>query len=412
MDNWPDGVSPDAVAAADTLSYDDTVAYEEQVPAPESASLANRIGSTKVYLLSETSVARAGLGKLYYPPALAASLSYWNGKRKHAEVEEEEDEADVDMDEDTSYRTNAILLHGPPISYLPTARLFGYAKHFDVQPMGLEWIDDTTCILVFPSKASARTAHRFLRKSTTETPDAEGFVTAKPIPIAFWPPEERINSSLGKGQGLKGTIRMRWATNRDVKQKGARQQSAFYKKHGRLAGKEMYGGEGPPAAKRRRSAGAGGADAHTISPELQREQLDQELDRFLAEDNDDEELSPTPSSPPSKMRSDYIASDGRTLLERTSLIRLHPDEDRPSLADRLTAPLPRRARNGALGKMHADDLSVRISSEKLEWGPSGDARQRGGRGERRSRRSERSPRRRMTQQELDDEMDAFLNEKE
>jgi hypothetical protein len=47
------------------LSYDDTVAYEEQYstqPAndPERASLVNRIGSTKVYLLSESSMARVG----------------------------------------------------------------------------------------------------------------------------------------------------------------------------------------------------------------------------------------------------------------------------------------------------------------------------------------------------------------
>jgi len=136
--------------------------------------------------------------------------------------------------------------------------------------MGLEWVDDNTCVLVFPTKASARMAHRHLRKSATEDDDADGFITAKPIPITFWPPEDRINNSLGKGQGLKGTIRMRWALNEDVKKKGARRQSAFYKKHGRLAGKEVYGGEGvPSAAKRRR----GGGDAQAIPLELQREQL-------------------------------------------------------------------------------------------------------------------------------------------
>ncbi|KAF8075858.1 hypothetical protein FPV67DRAFT_386416 [Lyophyllum atratum] len=399
MDNWPDGVSPDAVA--DALSYDDTVAYEEQVPThpsndPERASLADRIGSTKVYLLSETSLARAG-------------------KRKHAEEEnEDEAEADIDMDEDALHRPNALLLRGPPISFLPTARLFAYAKHFDVQPMGLEWVDDNTCVLVFPTRASARMAHRFLSKSATEDPDLDGFVTAKPIPITFWPPEERINSSLGKGQGLKGTIRMRWALPDDVKKKGARQESAFYKKHGRLAGKEAYGGEGlPPASKRRR----GGDDEQDVPLQLQKEQLDEELDQFLA---GDDEPSPPPS-PPSKMRSDYISNDGRTLLERTSLIRAHPDPDLPTLADRLTAPLPRRARNGAgaLGRMHSEELSTRISSEKLEWGPERESRARGGRGERRSRREDRRgdrpPRnqpRKVTQQELDDEMDAFLNEKE
>jgi hypothetical protein len=62
MDNSPEGVSPDLL---NSLSYDDTVAYEEQVPThvsndPERASLANRIGNTKVYLLSESTATRAG----------------------------------------------------------------------------------------------------------------------------------------------------------------------------------------------------------------------------------------------------------------------------------------------------------------------------------------------------------------
>lgn len=66
MDNSPDGVSPDLLVA---LSYDDDIAYEEQVPThlandPEHASLANRIGSSKVYLLSETSVATGRVGKV------------------------------------------------------------------------------------------------------------------------------------------------------------------------------------------------------------------------------------------------------------------------------------------------------------------------------------------------------------
>jgi hypothetical protein len=60
MDNSPEGVSPDLLAG---LSYDDTVAYEEQLPThpPNDlghASLADRIGNTKVYLLSESRVGK------------------------------------------------------------------------------------------------------------------------------------------------------------------------------------------------------------------------------------------------------------------------------------------------------------------------------------------------------------------
>lgn len=65
MDNLPEGVTSESL---DLLSYDDTVAYEDQVPTNTSndddtgggISLANRIGNAKVYLLSESSTTRLG----------------------------------------------------------------------------------------------------------------------------------------------------------------------------------------------------------------------------------------------------------------------------------------------------------------------------------------------------------------
>jgi Nuclear cap-binding protein subunit 3 len=332
---------------------------------------------------------------------------------------------------DTTYRPNALLLQGPPISHLPTSRLFAYATHFDTHPMGLEWVDDNTCVFVFPSKTSARTAHRNLRKASIEEPDASGFITAKPIPITFWPPEERINTSLGKGQGLKGTLRMRWALIDDIKKKGAKRESAFYKKHGRTAGKEVYGKDtnNPQPAKRRRR-GENGTDSD-VANMVTKEELDEQLDEFLAEDEEPE--PPQAPSPPSKMRSDYIATDGRTLLERTSVIRAHPGPEPESLADRIMAPLPRRARNeggggggGGVGKMYSESLEERVSRPEdiLEWGkekgrekedmrPRRRERGAGGRsrdGRQRQARTEQP--RSKTQQELDDELEAFLNEKE
>jgi hypothetical protein len=62
MENSPDGVSLDLL---NTLSYDDNIAYEEQLPTypsndPAGVSLANRIGNSKVYLLADSSVNRVG----------------------------------------------------------------------------------------------------------------------------------------------------------------------------------------------------------------------------------------------------------------------------------------------------------------------------------------------------------------
>ncbi|ESK93104.1 hypothetical protein Moror_8827 [Moniliophthora roreri MCA 2997] len=369
------------------LSYDDDVAYEDQHSTSD-AGLASRIGKTKVYLLSESSIGKRKRG---------------DGEQTEEEVREDIEDIDMNEDTDTNIRNNAILLQGTPISHLPTARLFAYATHFDAHPMGLEWIDDNTCVLVFESKVAAHQGYKYLQRLAGEA-ELDGFVTAKPIPMAFWPPEERINKSLGKGEGLKGTIRMRWAKVDDVKKKGAKQESEFYRKHGNMAGKELFNGrETQGAAKRRKMD-------DTVDLALQKERLDRELDSFL-----DEEAETTPE-PPSKMRSDYIASDGRTLLERTSVIRAHPDAEGTDLASRITAPLPRRARRSAGGGINLEDRLW--SDERVDLG-SGDVREKRGRRNgngRASRGSERKgvdrSRPKKTQQELDDELDAFLQQKD
>jgi hypothetical protein len=293
---------------------------------------------------------------------------------------------------DISYRGNALLFHGSPISHLPTARLFAYATHFDAHPMGLEWVDDNTAVFVFASRTSARSAYKSLQKSFEEDADEEGFVTAKSIPIALWPPEERINQSLGKGEGLKGTIRMRWAKNDDVKKKGAKKDSEFYRKHGSNAGKEKYNESREGSQKRRKG-----------DPTEQKTRLDDDLDEFLAGDYS-EETTPRPPSPPSKMRSDYIATDGRTLLERTSIIRAHPE----LLVSRLSAASPRRRKEG---RRLAERNGARERVQHDEVADSGRRRRNGSEGKEKGwGRREAQPLK--SQKELDDELDAFLNERE
>jgi hypothetical protein len=67
-----DGISPHIESTV--LSYDDTVAYEEQLPTDEeqaasrTASLANRIGNSRVYLLSESTAATTRSTKVRLVP--------------------------------------------------------------------------------------------------------------------------------------------------------------------------------------------------------------------------------------------------------------------------------------------------------------------------------------------------------
>lgn len=273
-----------------------------------------------------------------------------------------------------------------------------------------------TCVLIFPSNNSARSAYTMLLKSPAERPDDEGLVAAKSLPVVLWPPEDRINKTLGMGEGLKGGIRMRWAHVDDVKRKGARKESAFYKKHGMDAGKDpnvLVVGRNPEGGDRKRQRGPEDED--------KRRMLDAELDAFLAQDDDDN-ASPdletnslhkrisSPKrklqsdvlvnrdqsrSPPSKMRADYIDGRGRTLLERTSLMRAHPDDqefedtqrvrewDRGRERERERAPR-RRARRGK-----AVEDKERVVRPLPRHGQ----------------------RQKKSQQELDDELESFLNER-
>jgi len=276
---------------------------------------------------------------------------------------------------DSSYRRNALLFRGMPISQLPTNRIFAYATHFDATPLGLEWVDDSTCVLVFGSSTAARDALQLLARDAFELPNADGFVHARSIPMTFWPPEERINASLGKSEGLRGAVLVRWALSSDVKKKGARAESEFYRKHGTEAGKDaahksdlserITDDLGNSTKRRRREE-----DAHAPS----RAELDDELDAFLREDSSQEEREP-----PSKMRSENM--DDKSLLQRTSIIRVHPPRDRWAHDDTDT---PRR----------------RVGSGREE---------RGGRDTRENGRGNARPRK--TQQELDDELDSFLNDR-
>ncbi|KAH9180041.1 hypothetical protein EDB89DRAFT_1924568 [Lactarius sanguifluus] len=345
-----------------TLSYDEDIAYEDQVQ----PSLVDRIGRAKVYLLSETKITQGR-------------------KRKREEEGEEEEEEQVKTKEETEMSTddgtrrpNALLLQGKPIVHMPTKLIFEYVTHYEAMPLGLEWVDDTTCVILFASSEAATTALSLLQRTASETPDESGFVQAKSIPMAFWPPKERIDASLGKGEGLKGALFLRWAEVTDVKQRGARSRSEFYRKHGVDGDARREDGQ---ETKRRKQ-----------------EELDDELDAFLREESPEDT-----SSPPSKMRSDYIEERkgrGKSLLERTSQMRAYfTDEEDPgswkkSLETRLTSP---RQIGRPWDKLSGD--GARGPKEGGNWTEGGEVRS-------------RHERPRKSQQELDDELDAFLNERE
>ncbi|KAF9779553.1 hypothetical protein BJ322DRAFT_1088140 [Thelephora terrestris] len=316
------------------LPYDDSDDIVGSLP-PE-PSLASRIGKTKVYLYSESD---------------AASML---GKRKHEpEGEEAEEETEgngnvVDDDTDESLRPNAILLQGMPISNLPTSNIFAYVGHYDVKPIGLEWVDDTTCVLVFETRRAAVASFDRLLMSGEEQPDVFGLNAAQPVPPGVSPqkPKSGDDEAVVSESDLFGGIRMRPARKDDVKQRGAKSQSRFYQRHGEMAGKDGRGFFDDPPSKRKRR----GADEEI------RARLDQDLENFAAGED----------APLSKMRSDNMEE----LRGSPVVIEL------PGSEGRRRPPHERR----------------------------GSGRRRGRRGEGGNARPRKS------QQELDDELDAFLLE--
>ena len=132
--------------------------------------------------------------------------------------------------------------------------------------------------------------------------------------------------------------------------------------------------------------------------EERRRQLDEELDDFLREGSDEasnRSFSP-PSSPPSKMRSDYIVENGRgnrgSLLQRTSVLRNHDDTSEDLTTHHFEGP-QRRLRGGRNWR-HVD-----IDMDKG----------RRGRGVKSEKTRDGRPAK--TAEELDAELEAFLNDK-
>lgn len=276
------------------LPYDDASAAEAEKK--KSSSLLSRIGRSRVYALEDTSASM--LGRL--------------AKRKRdvlldPEGDNEETEAGDQMDVDSTIRDNAITLSGSPIADLPTAKIFAYAAHFADPPNAVEWINDTTVVLIYGSNKSARKAFTSLMEDERDVPDTTAECKAQGVPTVLWPAQLRVNKLLKEGdsKGLAGDIMLRWATKLDVKQKGAAAQSKFYKTYGEQAGKEgrpvwdnaASGSGGRRDSKRGRTSdwdgerrerkGDSGQLGGRTRDGVTKDDLDAELDAFLRDRGED-----------------------------------------------------------------------------------------------------------------------------
>lgn len=251
--------------------------------------------------------------------------------------------------------------------------------------------------------------------------DVDGYLLAKPVPKPLWPPEDRINQTLGVGEGLKGLLTMRVAQKGDVKRRGAKNKSEFYRKHGDAAGKDPLNNVLRTAPnwrdedEKRRLLDAElddlqGRDETELANRISSPEPDNDYDvpvisRMRADAVDADvrsgarkrsrrekpgpaSLSDRITSPPSKMRADYVDGSGLSLLERTSLARASADD------------LAYEGQGGREWDRNRDVSDVGSGRRGR--------RRRGGKDRGRTDEVSGSVRPSKTSQQLDDELDAFL----
>ncbi|KAE8542903.1 hypothetical protein D1P53_000966 [Cryptococcus gattii VGV] len=273
------------------LPYDATPPPEDTLPPaldqplddypavpPHVQSLMSRMSSSKVYLVDES------------PPSstsTAMHVSAWlDGVASESGV---------------AVKGNALYLSSELIQHLSTSKIFSWATGLGAQPMGIEWINDTTLHILFPSPRLAILALALLAKTGFTLPSPQEQEqeqeqeqgddplqerSAHPFPLSLLPrkpvappaeeggeiePETEAITKRGRGQftlpnrpshsprthdtedlletipledGINplARIALRLALIDDMTVRQGGKESTWYKKHGFQAGKETLGG--------------------------------------------------------------------------------------------------------------------------------------------------------------------------
>ncbi|WVQ92450.1 hypothetical protein IAS59_006259 [Cryptococcus gattii] len=282
--------------------------YPPAVP-PHVQSLMARMSSSKVYLVDESPAVLHldGHARLREPPLrrLVRQLDSLGDDGLHAWLDALAAESGV------AVKANAVYLASELIQHLSTSKIFSWATGLGAQPMGIEWINDTTLHILFPSPRLAVLALALLAKTGFALPspheqeqeqgdDPFQERSAHPFPLSLLPrkpvapvapvaggeeaeeaEEAEAVTKRGRGQftlpnrpshshddlletiedGINplARIALRLALVDDMTVRQGGKESTWYKKHGFQAGKETLGdGARRPFAPRDRAERGGG----------------------------------------------------------------------------------------------------------------------------------------------------------
>ncbi|OXG27052.1 hypothetical protein C360_06744 [Cryptococcus neoformans Bt15] len=268
-------------------------ALDDFPPPPHVQSLVSRMSAAKVYLVDESPAVLHldGHARLREPPLrrLAQQLDRIGDDGVHAWLD------GVGAAHSVAVKPNAVYLSSELIQHLSTAKVFSWATGLGAEPMGIEWINDTTLHILFPSPQLSVLALALLSKTgfalgnehEDQADDPLQERSAHPFPLSLLPRkparllEQPIETSLAPEQGTDtvtkrgrgqfasspslrssyandatlfetipledgvnplARIALRLALVDDMTVRQGGKESEWYKKHGFEAGKERIGG--------------------------------------------------------------------------------------------------------------------------------------------------------------------------
>ncbi len=146
-------------------------------------------------------------------------------------------------------RDNALHLSGGALAHLPTAQVFSYVTRYTAAPVGVEWINDTALVVLFPGPHEAYdalirlAAGRFAPFAPTHDTPLEAR-QARPVPSALLPRAEDADPDVMDEADMDAdagpnSLTVRYAKTDDMKARKQASSSRFYQRYGRHAGKEV-----------------------------------------------------------------------------------------------------------------------------------------------------------------------------
>ncbi|KAL7420656.1 hypothetical protein Q5752_004607 [Cryptotrichosporon argae] len=305
-----DAPSPSAAAPAEPATdadgdhpmldraLDDYVTPQADVP-EHVQGLLGRMGRGKVYLVEESVgiVHHDGDRRIRGDPRLAALAQ---------DLETQDPTAWLTAISESSaggaIRTNALFVSSELIKHLSTDKVISWATGLGAGVMGLEWLNDTSLVLIFPSAAAALLGLSLIAKAGFDPAEGDDPLlerAAHSVPVSLLPLAEPERLREGeellpaapagdgpvrrKGRGQFGSslaaddvgrfdlaplaadrdfglapgvdpnerITVRYATAADGDRRKQAKESEWYRRHGRAAGKEV-------APRRQRDEGRDG----------------------------------------------------------------------------------------------------------------------------------------------------------